>query len=248
MPCGITRPQWVKLQTNRTLCNDDIGYEGGGYEEKEDWAQKTLIDLTWGIHFSSRRLHCWSIQYRLDFMHMDILATNSTQTTTSHMIIKYAWSVFTHISDYRLHTCFHPFISFPYLFSPVHICHQPFVFDDDSIKASTHLLPASVDWVTAITHWGLNKITVTLQATFSRIFSWMGIFVEYKISYSLFNFMYMDIVAYVYVWSVFTHKSDNRFHICFHPFISVINHLYSVMISFKPPPIYFQRVSIELRQ
>ena len=77
-------------------------------------------------------------------------------------------------------------LSFPYLFPPVYICHQPFVFGDDFIKASTHILPASVDCVTA--HWGLNKITVIMHTAFSPMFFLNGNFNEYKIWYSLFKF------------------------------------------------------------
>ena len=46
MPCGITRPNELSFKRTERCAMTISDMKGGGYEEKEDWAQKTLIDLT----------------------------------------------------------------------------------------------------------------------------------------------------------------------------------------------------------
>ena len=70
-------------------------------------------------------------------------------------------------SDYRLHICF-PLFTLPLL-----------LVLREFIHASTHLLPLSVHWDTALTHWTLKKTMTILQAISIYIYMNMNFYLNF---------------------------------------------------------------------
>ena len=112
-------------------------------------------------------------------MYIAVLATNSTQTTTWHMIFKYVWSGFTNKLKW---------LSFLYLFPPIYICHPSFVLCDDFIQAFTDVFLASVHRNMAIMYRSMNEMAVILQTKIAGFFFLEWEFSLHKISYFLFKF------------------------------------------------------------
>ena len=108
---------------------------------------------------------------------MGILATNSTQATTCHMMFNHVWSVCTYKSEYRFYICFRPFM---YVTLLLELLMGKIVHYFSSPSTTFHWSLYSCTFNECPLRYGNN--TWTKWPSFCRrhfhVYVWMGIFIK----------------------------------------------------------------------